>query len=238
MRPRQYSISSSPLSTSGSDVNSGTRATLTYSILEGPALANPANRYIGVATAYLASLQPGDRLHLSVRPTHTAFRLPENDDTPMMCVAAGSGLAPFRGFVQERAARQANGEGKAAPAPMLLFYGCRRPQLDDIYRDEFDAWQERGLVDVRRAFSRVADGEETEAQGCKHVQDRLWHDRDEVKALWERGARVYVCGSRAVGEEVKRTLGRVVLGETAGEGEVAKWYQKVRNNRFATDVFD
>ncbi|KAL2173058.1 cytochrome P450 [Thermothelomyces heterothallicus CBS 202.75] len=230
IRPRQYSISSSPL-------NDPSRATLTYSLLDSPSLANPSRRFVGVATSYLSSLVRGDKLLVSVRPTHTAFRLPDEDkmgETAIICVGAGSGLAPFRGFIQERAALLAKGTQLAAA---LLFYGCRSPEKDDLYRDEFDKWQESGAVDVRRAFSRV-DSDDTEARGCRHVQDRLWHDREEVKALWDRGARVYVCGSRHVGEAVKTAMGRIVLGEDAAEDAISKWYETVRNDRYAIDVFD
>lgn len=230
MRPRQYSISSSPLNDPG-------RATLTYSLLEAPAFANPANNHIGVATSHLASLLPGDKLHMSVRPTHTAFRLPDEAamaKTPVICVAAGSGLAPFRGFAEERAALLAQGRRLA---PALLFFGCRGPQADDLYRDELDRWQEMGAVDVRRAFSRV-ESAETDARGCKHVRDRLWHDREEVRELWDGGARVYVCGSWQVGEGVKRMFGEILFGEGATDAESAQWFDSVRNERYATDVFD
>ncbi|KAK3290376.1 cytochrome P450 [Chaetomium fimeti] len=230
IRPRQYSISSSPL-------DNPSRATLTYSLLDSPSLVNPDKRYMGVATSYLSSLVAGDKLLLSVRPTHTAFRLPDAehmDKTPIICVGAGSGLAPFRGFIQERAALLSKG---SQLAPALLFLGCRGPQMDDLYREEFDKWQELGAVDVRRAFSR-AEPDEGEAHGCKHVQDRLWHDREEAKDMWKSGARVYVCGSRVVGEGVKKAMGRIVLGDEATEDEITRWYEGVRNDRYATDVFD
>ncbi|KAK4118316.1 putative bifunctional P-450:NADPH-P450 reductase [Parathielavia appendiculata] len=241
LRPRQYSISSSPLTTP-------TRATLTYSLVSAPSLSNPAKHtHEGVATSYLASLSAGDKLLVSVRPTHTAFRLPDDSETtPLVCIAAGSGLAPFRGFVQERAALISQSQGQSQGqdqnknrklAPALLFFGCRGPQVDDLYREEFDEWQNIGAVDVRRAFSRQTDDND-EAQGCRHAQDRVWRDREEVKALWERGARVYVCGSRAFGDDVKRVVGKVVLGEGANEEEIAEWYEGVRNERYATDVFD
>ncbi len=230
IRPRQYSISSSPL-------NNPSRATLTYALLDAPSLSNPAEKHIGVSTAYLSSLVAGDKLYVSVRPTHTAFHLPDEtelDKTPIICVAAGSGLAPFRGFVQERAALLASGR---QIAPMLLFFGCRGPQMDDLYREQLDQWQAQGAVDVRRAFSRV-ESDDHEARGCKYVQDRLRHDSAEVRGLWERGARVFVCGSRRVGEEVKATMGGILLGEETTEDGVAQWYEGVRNERYATDVFD
>ena len=230
IRPRQYSISSSPLNDPG-------RATLTYALLDTPSLSNPAKKHIGVSTAYLSSLIGGDKLYVSVRPTHTAFHLPDEaelDKTPIICVAAGSGLAPFRGFVQERAALLASGR---QIAPMLLFFGCRGPQMDDLYREQLDQWQAQGAVDVRRAFSRV-ESDNPEARGCKYVQDRLRHDNAEVKSLWARDARVFVCGSRHVGEEVKAAMGKILLGDEATVDRVAQWYEGVRNVRYATDVFD
>ena len=237
MRPRSYSISSSTVT------GKPNRATLTYALVDQPSWANPSNAHVGVASSYLASLQPGDRLHVSVRKQTPAsgFRLPDPAvmaKTPIICVAAGTGLAPFRGFVQERAALLGQeGEGVVLDEA-LLFFGCRGPKVDDLYREEFDESQKQGAVDVRRAFSRVEGEEGDEAKGCRYVQDRLWFDKEEVAGLWERGARVYVCGSRKVGEEVKRVLGRIVLGGEPSEEEITKWFDSVRNERYAVDVFD
>ena len=66
-------------------------------------------------------------------------------------VCAGSGLAPFHGFIQHRALR-AQAEG-VTPAPALLFFGCDAPDVDYLYRDELEAWAAQGVVDVRPAFS-------------------------------------------------------------------------------------
>jgi cytochrome P450/NADPH-cytochrome P450 reductase len=237
MRLRQYSISSSPLWNPG-------HVTLTYSPLDTPSLADPTRHHVGVATSYLASLVPGDRLHVSVRPSHSAFHLPlEPDKSPLICVAAGTGMAPFRAFVQERAAQIAAGR---TVAPALLFFGCHGPNSDDIYRSEMDAWQAFGAVDVRRAYSRVDldSPEARDAAGCKHVDDRLWTDRDDVIDLWKRGARMYVCGSRDVGESVKRvvlkmaTQAREKDGHDASPEATEKWFANMRNERYATDVFD
>lgn len=109
--------------------------------------------------------------------------------------------------------------------------------MDDLYREEFDRWQDLGAVDVRRAFSRVAP-EEADVPGSKYVQHSLWAEREEVKKLWGSGARVYVCGSRHVGEEVKQVMGKIILGSEVTEQEIAQWYEGVRNDRYATDVFD
>ncbi|TPX14092.1 uncharacterized protein E0L32_000486 [Thyridium curvatum] len=233
MRVRQYSISSSPLWNPG-------HVTLTYSLLSAPSLSGQGT-YIGVASNYLASLAEGDKLHVAVRPSHAAFHLPADAErTPVICIAAGSGLAPFRGFVQERAAML--GAGRRL-APALLFYGCRDPEADDLYRDEFDRWERMGAVDVRRAYSRRTGAEE--GRGCRHVQDRLWEDRAEVMELWDRGAKIFVCGSRGVGEGVKKAALKIRRemverdgGEAVSDKEIASWFESMRNERYATDVFD
>ncbi|KAK2031390.1 cytochrome P450 [Colletotrichum zoysiae] len=238
MRVRQYSISSSPLC-------DPSRATLTYSVLGGPSLSG-RGRYAGVATSYLAALGAGDRLHVAVRPSHAAFHLPARPErTPLVLVAAGSGIAPFRGFVQERAAMIA--AGRRALAPALLFFGCRGPGADDLYREELDAWEEAGAVSVRRAYSRAADA--ADAAGCGYVQHRLYRDKRDVADLWARGAKIFVCGTRDVARAVEEACVRIIL-ESAKEGggqpelrdldyEGAKrWFEGIRNERFATDVFD
>lgn len=93
MRVRQYSISSFPL-------RDPARATLTFSLLSEPPFVNRETRHVGVALSYLPSLTGGDKLNVSVRQSHTAFYLPAGPEaTPIVCIATGAGLAPFRGFV-------------------------------------------------------------------------------------------------------------------------------------------
>ncbi|KAF3767140.1 hypothetical protein M406DRAFT_39325 [Cryphonectria parasitica EP155] len=232
MRVRQYSISSSPLA-------DPTHCTLSYSVLDAPALSGTGQRYLGVATSYLASLQPGDKLHVAIRPSHASFHLPiDSEKTPVVMIAAGTGLAPFRGFIQERAAMLAAGR-KLAPA--MLFFGCRHPDQDDLYRKELERWQELGAVDVRRSYSRLAEASE----GCAHVQDRLWLDRRDVQSLWDAGAKVYVCGSRGVSDSVREVAIRMYVdgakerhGKELSVEEATERFDAVRYERFATDVFD
>ena len=240
MRIRQYSISSSPLA-------SPTTCTLTYAVVEAPAPPpldpdfhhrhHHDDRTHGVATTYLASLSAGDKLLVSVRPSHTAFHPPLDIATiPVLMVCAGSGLAPFRGFVQERAMQLSAGR---ILAPALLFIGCRHPDKDALYAEELAQWAEQGAVDVRYAFSRCPE----RSEGCKYVQDRLWHDRKEARELWEKGARFYVCGSGAVGDGVGEAIMRVYRegkeekGEEYKEEDGKAWFRGLRNERFVSDVF-
>ncbi|KAL2688993.1 hypothetical protein Neosp_003043 [[Neocosmospora] mangrovei] len=227
IRIRQYSISSSPLWNQS-------RATITFSVLKGPALSGQGI-YNGVATSYLDSLADGDTLQVAIRSSPAAFSLPSNpEQTPIICIAAGSGLAPFRGFIQQRAIMIQSGRKVASG---LLFFGCRSPDQDDLYRDEFDEWQKLGAVDVRRAYSRHGDG-------CKYVQDRIWQDKEDFIQLWEKGATVYVCGSRAVADSVREVMIKLKTemekrsgGEMSLE-EAKKWFDEQRNVRYVMDVFD
>ncbi|KAI1087852.1 cytochrome P450 [Rostrohypoxylon terebratum] len=231
MRVRQYSISSSPLW-------NPSHVTLTFSVLDSPSKSG-SGRYVGVASSYLASLAAGDKLHIAIRPSHAAFHLPQDvENTPVICVGAGTGLAPFRGFIQERAAMIAAGR-KLAPA--MLFIGCRAPGQDDLYADELAAWEKSGAVTVRRAYSRKPE----ESDGNKYVQDALAAAGAEVTKLWRDGAKLFICGSRAVGEGVKSAIAELVKKDAKASSdrdvtdeEAAKWWEGLRNTRYATDVFD
>lgn len=233
MRVRQYSISSSP-------VADPKRATITFSLLDTPSNTRPG-KHVGVASSYLNLVERGDKVHVAIRPSHAAFHLPsDQESTPVICVSAGTGLAPFRGFMQERAALKAAGRQLA---PALLVHGCRAPGRDDLYADELAEWEAAGVVRVRRAFSRKSEASST--PGCAYAQDQLLADGDEVGKMWADGARLYVCGSRAVGQGVRDSIVRIKLaaekrhnGVEMTEAEALAWWEGERNVRYATDVFD
>ncbi|KAI3323944.1 bifunctional P-450:NADPH-P450 reductase [Xylariaceae sp. AK1471] len=231
MRVRQYSISSSPLWNSS-------HVTLTFSVLEAPSKSGTGT-HVGVASSYLDSLEPGDKLHVAVRQSHAAFHLPQNpESTPVICIAAGTGISPFRGFIQERV-EMINAGRKLAPA--LLLFGCRKPGRDDLYADELAEWEKAGAVTVKRAYSRATD----KSNGAKYVQDLITMHKDEVLPLWQENARLYICGSRNIGEGVKTEVIKMRLGylkrtgdEKVTEEDVKEWWEGLRNVRYATDVFD
>ncbi len=127
-----------------------------------------------------------------------------------------------------------------ALAPCLLFFGCREPGVDDLYAEELARWEALGAVAVRRAYSRRQDA----SHGCRYVQDRLYRDRADAVALWDRGAKVFVCGSRHVGEGVKAVILKIRAemvrdaGGDPSEEAALKWFDRIRNERYATAVFD
>ena len=120
-----------------------------------------------------------------VKDTKSAFRLPSDPKTPVIMIGPGTGLAPFRGFLQERAALKANGTDVG---PAELYFGCRRPDQDFIYADELKVFEAQGLTRLHVAFSR-ADG-----LPKRYVQDLIKSESDHLWALLEKGAAIYVCG--------------------------------------------
>lgn len=236
LRPRYYSISSSPLA-------SPTTCALTYSVIDEPSWSSTTSRFVGVAGTYLRSLTKGDKALVAVRSTNHYFRLPADPEvTPIVMICAGSGIAPFRAFVQERAVliRERGGVEKAKLAPALLFVGCRSAGADRLYGDELDEWQKLGAVDVRYALSR----DEAQSEGCKYVQDRLLRDRADVLEMWDQGARFYVCGSGNMAKGVGQAASQIVMDRRRGRGEavteedVEDFKMRMRNERFIADIFD
>ncbi|EJD42499.1 cytochrome P450 [Auricularia subglabra TFB-10046 SS5] len=238
MRVRQYSISSSPLWDPA-------KVTLTLGILREASLADSKELFQGVASNYLANLLPGDHVQVAVRPSSAAFHLPAKPETSIVMFASGSGIAPMRGFLQERAAQKTAGRevGKT-----LLFFGCRSPDLDFLYADtDLKAWTELGILDVRPAFSRAPELSE----GCKYVQDRVWHDRKDVSAAFRTHAKFYTCGSARVALGIKETCIRIyeerkkdldlsggtpILAPGLMDTPEAFW-ATIQNERYAADVF-
>src|SRR5262249_32003400 len=119
LAPRYYSISSSP---SGN----AERCSITAAVVEGHARSG-RGFYKGVCSNYLAGRRAGDTVHATVRETKAGFRLPDDPAAPIIMIGPGTGLAPFRGFLQERAGRKAAG---AVLGPAMLFFGCRHPEQD------------------------------------------------------------------------------------------------------------
>lgn len=194
LSPRYYSISSSPLA-------HPTHAHITVAVVKDAAKSGKGI-YEGVCSTYLAGRSMGDVVHASVKDPNSGFRLPDDPATPIIMVGPGTGLAPFRGFLQDRAAQKASGK---TVGPALLFFGCRHPSQDYLYQSELEGFAAAGLCDLDVAFSRHDSAPKT------YVQDRIWARRDQVAKLLADGARVYVCGDASRMEpDVRATLARIL----------------------------
>lgn len=225
LAPRRYSISSSPRWSTD-------HATVTVAVLTAPALSGNGT-YEGAASTYLAGARPGSTVAVAVRASNGAFHPPDTLAVPLVMVCAGTGIAPFRGFLQDRAL--AAREQDTVPAPALLFFGCDHPDADHLYRDELAEWTEQGIVEVHAAYSAAPES------GVRYVQDRLWAERDRVIDLVRGGAIFYVCGDgRRMAPAVHDTCARIYSTATGATAEQAAAWMAVmerEHTRYVADVF-
>lgn len=227
MRIRQYSISSSPL-------KDPTIASITFSLAD-----DGSNLHPGVATHYLKTLQPGSTAQISIRKSPAPFHLPTDPSVPVVMICAGTGIAPFRGFVQDRAIKRSS-TSSTDLAPAVLVIGCRDPSIDAIHAAELREWEAQGAVKIYYAYSRKSE----QSDDCKYAQDRLWREKDEMSRLFDEGAKVYVCGSSALGKGVNEVACRIAVANAEKNGkqvkmeDVQKWWNGLRGERYAVDVFD
>ncbi len=222
MRPRQYSVSSSPATDPG-------HIDLMVSLLEAPARSG-SGTYRGVGSAYLAGVHAGDTVPARIQPCREAFRV--DHSRPVVMIAAGTGLAPFRGAVADRTAALARGEQLP---PALCYFGCDAPDADFLHADELRAAEVAGAVRLRPAFSAAPQG------GMTFVQHRIAAEADEVWELLDAGARVYVCGDGARMAPGVREAFRTLYRERtpdADEAAAERWLGGlVEAGRYVEDVY-
>ena len=181
----------------------------------------------GVASIYLAERVGENSLIPMFVHVAKGFRLPEDPATPIIMVGPGTGVAPFRAYLQERKAIGALGRN-------WLFFGEQRSRCDFFYRDEFAAMQSDGvLTRFDTAFSRD--------QAYKiYVQQRLLENSKEVFAWLQEGAHFFVCGDEArMAKDVDAALHQIVEKEGAMSPEAAAGYVETlkKEKRYKRDVY-
>jgi sulfite reductase (NADPH) flavoprotein alpha-component len=181
----------------------------------------------GVASTYLTDrLRPRQHVKVFVHPSH-GFRLPADPQTPIIMVGPGTGIAPFRAFLEERAAVGARGRN-------WLFFGDQRQESDFLYRDELETFQKSGLLTrLDLAFSR-------DQSEKIYVQNRMSESAADIWSWLQEGAHFYVCGdARRMALDVDRELCRIV--ETHGNmtPDAAREYVKQlgKAQRYQRDVY-
>ncbi|KAF3036352.1 hypothetical protein E8E12_008017 [Didymella heteroderae] len=240
LTPRQYSISSSPIAniefiSTPQGTAQRLTASLTYDVHDEPAWSKADRRFYGVASTYLARLEAGDRVRCFTHSTNVNFHLPIDFTTPVIMICAGSGLAPMRGFIQERATiRKAR---NITLGPAILYFGCRHHEKDYIYKYELEQWESDGVVSLRPCFSKEEAGGH-----YKYVPDRMWAEREELAVLFgEHGAKILVCGSASkLAKSTADVCKRIWLEKHEGQTEEAAqlWLEKVKEDRYVSDVFE
>jgi cytochrome P450/NADPH-cytochrome P450 reductase len=149
----------------------------------------------------------------------------------MIMIGAGTGLAPFRSFLQERAAQQAAG---TSIATSLLFFGCRTSQDDYLYEDELSRYQADGVFNVEAVFSREGDPKP------RYVQDAILERADDVWNLIENHrANIYVCGNaNTMAPGVRTALIQVLRMNSVTSMDGNTWLAGLRaEGRFLEDIW-
>jgi sulfite reductase (NADPH) flavoprotein alpha-component len=219
LQPRLYSIASAQRAV-GEEVH------LTVAVVRyQPERSGHLHR--GVCSTFLAERAEGDgKVPVFV---HTAkhFRIPENPDTATIMVGPGTGIAPFRAFLQERKAAGAKGKN-------WLFFGEQKAASDFFYKEEFASWQADGvLTKFITAFSR------DQAQKI-YVQHRMLENAAELFDWLENGAIFYVCGDASrMAKDVDTALHQIVEKAGSKTTEQAKEYVDAlkKEKRYRKDVY-
>ncbi|MGW6955884.1 cytochrome P450 [Streptomyces chartreusis] len=218
LRPRHYSISSSPAVDPG-------HADLMISLLQAPARSG-RGIHRGTGSGHLTDVRPGETVYARIQPCRDVFRI--ETGAPVVMVAAGTGLAPFRGAVADRAAALAAGTGLA---PALCYFGCDAPDADFLHADELHAAESAGAVSLRPAFSTAGT----------FVQHRIAAEADDVWELLGAGARVYVCGDGArMAPGVREAFRTLYRDRTPGADDAAaeRWLDAlIADGRYVEDVY-
>ncbi len=219
LQPRLYSIASSQKAV-------GESVHLTVAVVRyQPERSGHMHR--GVCSTFLAERAEGDgKVPVFV---HTAkhFRMPEKPDTPTIMVGPGTGIAPFRAFLQERKAAGAKGKN-------WLFFGEQKAASDFFYKGEFAAWQSDGVLSkFITAFSR------DQAEKI-YVQHRMLENAAELFDWLENGAIFYVCGDASrMAKDVDTALHQIVEKAGSKTAEQAKEYVDAlkKEKRYRKDVY-
>lgn len=217
LQHRAYSISSSP------NIHNGevhlTVAAVRWSFDQ--------REHRGVASTYLADNAPeGSEVSIFMSP-NKSFRVPADDTVPMIMVGPGTGIAPFRAFLEERKAREAKGEN-------WLFFGDQHRSSDFIYEDQISELLEEGTLDrLDLAFSR--DQEEK-----VYVQTRMKENSKTLFEWLEQGAYFYVCGDATrMARDVENALLEIISKEGGlSEEQTLEYFTAIKKaKRYLRDVY-
>jgi len=217
LQPRLYSISSSPKA----DPN---RVALTVDAVR---YRIAGRQRLGVASTCLAErVAIGDEIKVYVQKAH-AFALPADPNVPIIMIGPGTGVAPFRAFLQDR-------QVAAAPGRNWLFFGHQRSNCDFFYEDEFKAMRTGGLL-TRLTLAWSRDGDQK-----IYVQDRMRETGRDLWAWLADGAHIYVCGdAKRMAKDVELALVDIVAQHGARTPEEASAFvaDLKKKGRYQQDVY-
>ncbi|KAH8283641.1 hypothetical protein KR018_010329 [Drosophila ironensis] len=224
LQPRYYSISSSG-KLHPTDVH------VTAVLVEYKTPTGRTNK--GVATTYLKNKQPkgGEEVKVPVFIRKSQFRLPTKPETPIIMVGPGTGLAPFRGFIQER--QYLRDEGKTV-GDSILYFGCRKRSEDYIYESELEEWVKKGTLTLKAAFSR-------DQEKKVYVQHLLEQDADLIwNVIGENKGHFYICGdAKNMAVDVRNILVKILSTKgNMSEADAVQYIKKMEaQKRYSADVW-
>jgi cytochrome P450/NADPH-cytochrome P450 reductase len=218
IKPRFYSISSSPA------MDSPEIVTITVSRLLWTD-KNRTDRH-GLCSTYLNNVLKGDEVQAFIRRAPVEFHLPQAATTPIIMVGPGTGIAPFRGFIRERAA-VSKSAGGGAGGKCVLFTGCRNAADDSLYHSELAELKKVVDLDTFHAYSR--DGPTK-----VYVQDMIRSNGRYIADLVANGAYIYICGDGKLMAPAVESSFDHVLKEAGVEGGVGRLKKE---RRYVTDVW-
>ncbi|KAG8936305.1 NADPH-cytochrome P450 reductase [Tulasnella sp. 418] len=207
-------------------------------------VTNPSYAIAGPRSAY----SDGSSYKAPIHVRRSTFRLPTNPKSPVIMIGPGTGVAPFRGFIQERVALARKALEKNGPdalkewGQITLFYGCRDEHDDYLYKDEWPQYQEelKGKFDLKIAFSRSGP---RKPDGSKiYVQDLIWEDRKRIAdAVLNQKAYIYICGdAKNMAKSVEDTIARI-LSDAKGSADMEDGHKEVKTlkerSRLMLDVW-
>jgi len=216
LQPRLYSISSSPKAHPGR--LSLTVDTVRYQIAR--------RQRLGVASTFLAErVAAGDEVKVYIQKAHN-FGLPADPAVPIIMVGPGTGIAPFRAFLQERMATR-------APGRNWLFFGHQRHDCDFFYEDELNAMKATGVL-TRLSLAWSRDDKEK-----FYVQDRMRQVGHDIWAWMSEGAHFYICGAVRMGQDVERALVDIIArhGGRTPDQAIAYVADLKKRGRYQTDIY-
>ena len=181
----------------------------------------------GVATTYLSHHAPVNKgvVPIYIQPHH-GFTIPENHDLPIIMIGPGTGVAPFRAFMQERLAHDAKGNN-------WLFFGECNRHYDFFYEDFWSQLEREGKLKLSTAFSR-------DQRDKVYVQHKMLEEAAEIYRWLEQGAHLYVCGdANRMAKDVEATLHQIIQQQAGINEEDARAYvKKLRHDkRYMKDVY-